>query len=127
MQLDYTVETSKSFAEAVAAVEAASKEHGFGVLHIHDVQATLAAKGFAREPLKILEICNGGFAHRVLQADVKIALMLPCPVVVYVADGQTFISALRPDVMGAFYPAADIQAVAEEVNAHIIAIVDAAK
>ncbi len=42
-KFDYTVETKKSFDDAVAAVEAKSKEKGFGVLHVHDVKATLAA------------------------------------------------------------------------------------
>jgi uncharacterized protein (DUF302 family) len=55
---EYTVETQKSFDDAVAAVEERSKDKGFGVLHIHDVKATLAAKGFERTPLKIIEICN---------------------------------------------------------------------
>lgn len=127
MEFDYTVTTDKSFDDAVAAVEAASAEQGFRVLHVHDVQATLAGKGFVRDPLKIIEVCNGKYAHQVLQADVKIALMLPCPIVVYTEGGKTVISALRPDVMGQFYPNADIQVVADEVNTHILAIVDAAK
>ena len=46
--MDDTVETAKGFDEAVAATEAKSKEKGFGVLHIHDVKATLAGKGFER-------------------------------------------------------------------------------
>jgi len=53
-KFDYTVETKKSFDDAVAAVETKSREKGFGVLHVHDVKATLAAKGFDREPLKII-------------------------------------------------------------------------
>ena len=61
-EFDYTVETKKGFDEAVLAVEAKSKEKGFGVLHTHDVKATLASKGFDREPLKIIEICNPKYA-----------------------------------------------------------------
>ncbi len=41
-KFDYTVETKKSFDDAVAAVEAKSREKGFGVLHVHDVKATPA-------------------------------------------------------------------------------------
>jgi len=57
-RFDYTVETSKSFNGAVLAIEAKSKEKGFGVLHIHDVKATLANKGSDSVPLKIIEICK---------------------------------------------------------------------
>ena len=125
--LDYTVETKKGLDEAVEAVQAKSREKSFGVLHVHDVQATLAGKGFPRGPLKIIEICHPQHAHDVLEKDVKISLMLPCPISVYVEKGKTFISALRPRLMGAFYPEAHIEAVADTVDRAITAIVDEAK
>jgi uncharacterized protein (DUF302 family) len=125
--LDYTVTTDKSFDAAVEAIQAKSKEMGFGILHVHDVQATLAGKGFVRGPLKIIEICNARHAFDVLEKDVKIALMLPCPICVYIEGGRTVISALRPKLMGSFYPEARIEATAGAVDAAILAIVDAAK
>ncbi len=124
---DYTVETNKTFDEAVSAIETKSKEKGFGVLHIHDVKATLASKGFDREPLKIIEICNAKYASQVLAKDIKISLMLPCPISVYVEDGKTYISTLRPKVISDFYPRADIQSVAEEVDRIVLSIVDESK
>ena len=87
----------------------------------------LAGKGFPRGPLKIIEICHPKHAHDVLEKDVKISLMLPCPISVYVEKGKTFISALRPRLMGAFYPEAHIEAVADTVDRAITAIVDEAK
>jgi len=94
------------------------------VLHVHDVKETLAGKGFDREPLKIIEICNPMYASEVLKADVKISLMLPCRIVVYVEDGRTFISALRPKVISEFYPEAKIKETAEEVDRMVLSIVD---
>lgn len=126
-KFDYTVETEKSFDEAVSAIEEKSKEKGFGVLHIHDVKATLAAKGFDREPLKIIEICNAKYASLVLAKDIKISLMLPCPISVYVEDGKTYLSALRPIMIADFYPQADIKSVAEEVDRIVLTIVDESK
>ncbi len=125
-KFDYTVETKKSFDDAVAAVEAKSKEKGFGVLHVHDVKATLAGKGFDREPLKIIEICNAKYASQVLARDVKISLMLPCPISVYVEGGKTFISTLRPGMISVFYPNAGVTALAEEVDRTVLAIIDEA-
>ena len=126
-KFDYTVETKKSFNEAVTAVESKTQEKGFRVLHTHDVQATLAEKGFQREPLKIVEICNAKYASQVLEKDIKISLMLPCPISVYTEKGKTFISALRPKVMKDFYPDAKIEQQAEEVDRIVIAIIDEAK
>ena len=126
-RFDYTVETNKSFDEAVASVEAKSKEKGFGVLHIHDVKATLANKGFDSVPLKIIEICNAKYASQVLAKDIKISLMLPCPISVYVENDKTYISTLRPKIISDFYPQADIEAIAEEVDEIVLSIVEESK
>ena len=103
-KFDYTVETDKSLDEAVATIEAKAQEKGFRVLYIHDVQATLAAKGFTTEPMKIIEICNAKFANQVLAKDKRIALMLPCPISVFVERGKTFISAFKPRVFADYFP-----------------------
>jgi uncharacterized protein (DUF302 family) len=101
---EYTVTTNKSFAEAVQAVEQKTAEMGFRVLHTHDVAATLAEKGFPREPLKIVEVCNAKYASQVLDKDVKASLMLPCPISVYVQAGETHISTLLPTSIAHFFP-----------------------
>ncbi len=126
-EFDYTVQTDKSFDEAVSAVQAKSKEKGFNVLVVHDVKATLESKGFSREPMKIIEICNAKYVDKVLARDIKIALMLPCPVVVYIQDGKTFISTLRPRVLADFYSSAGIAEIAADVDEIVLAIVDEAR
>jgi uncharacterized protein (DUF302 family) len=65
----YAVESSKPFDETVKAVEQKTAEKGFRVLHTHDVAATLAEKGFPREPMKIIEICNARYANQALNKD----------------------------------------------------------
>ncbi len=61
-----SITTEKPFEEAILAIERKSVEHGFRVLQTHDVAATLAEKGFPREPLKIIEICSAKYASQVL-------------------------------------------------------------
>ena len=126
MELDYTVPTAKSFDEAVEAVVHAAGVHGFRVQFVHDVAKTLAEKGFDREPVTIVEMCNAKYAAETLARDIKIGLMLPCPVMVYVESGEVFISAMRPSLISTFFPAAELDDVAAEVEAKIVAIVDAA-
>ena len=96
MQLDYTVPTSKDFDAAVETVQQLIKDAGFRVLFVHDVAATLAEKGFQRERVSIIEMCNAKYASAVLAADVKIGLMLPCPIMVYAENGTNFITTMRP-------------------------------
>lgn len=125
--LTYTVTTQKPFDEAVQAVEDATARQGFRVLHVHDVAATLHEKGFAHDPLKIVEVCNARYASRVLAEDVEISAFLPCKVTVYAQDGETHLSALLPTVMGAFFPGPAVAEVAAEVETVVRAIVDEAR
>jgi uncharacterized protein (DUF302 family) len=126
MELDYTVSTDRTFDEAVSAVTERTAAHGFKVQFVHDVAATLAEKGFSREPVTIIETCNAKYASQVLARDVKIGLMLPCPVMVYEQDGEVFISAMRPSLLGGLFPEAGIDDVAAEVEAVLIEIIDEA-
>jgi uncharacterized protein (DUF302 family) len=126
-EFEYTVTSNKTFPEAVEAVEKKTTEMGFRVLHTHDFAATLAEKGFPREPLKLVEICNAKYASRVLEKDVKLSLMLPCPISVYVQDGKTHISTLLPTSITHFFPNAGIEGVAAEVEKAVLNIVDAAR
>lgn len=125
MQLDYTVATIKSFDEAVRAVIDEAAAHGFRVQFVHDVAETLAEKGFDREPVTIVEMCNAKYASETLARDIKIGLMLPCPVMVYAENDEVFISAMRPSLISEFFPAAELDEIAAEVEAKIVAIVDA--
>ena len=126
MQLDYTVTTEKTYAEAVQAVVDRTVAHSFRVQFVHDVAETLAEKGFDREPVTIIEVCNAKFASKVLARDIRIGLMLPCPVMVYEQDGTVSIATMRPSLLGALYPEADIAEVAAQVEEIITAIVDEA-
>jgi len=126
MKLDHTVPTKLSYADAVQSVIDRTAAHGFRVQFVHDVAATLAEKGFEREPVTIVEICNARFASQVLERDIKIGLMLPCPVMVYQQDGGVFISTMLPSLIGSFFPEARIDEIAKEVEAIIMAIVDEA-
>lgn len=115
--------TEKSFEDVVSAIEEKAGERGFRVLHTHDVAATLAEKGFPREPLKIIEICNAKYASQVLARDVKVSLMLPCPISVYVQAGKTHISTLLPTSVAEFFPHAGIEELAAEVESIVLKMV----
>jgi len=127
MDFDYTVTTNKSFDEVVTSVGKETKNAGFKVLHIHDVTATLKEKGFEIEPFKIIEVCNAKSAYTVLQADIKIGLCLPCKINVYLKDGKTYISGMRPVILPQFFPQANLGNLPVEVDEIIRGIVDNSK
>lgn len=120
----HTVTSDKPFDEAVAAVQKISAEKGFRVLHTHDVAATLTEKGFDREPLTIVEVCNAKYASEVLKKDIELALMLPCPISVFVQDGNTHISTMLPSALADFFPNAGVGALAAEVEKTVLEIIE---
>jgi uncharacterized protein (DUF302 family) len=127
VDLAYTVTTGKTFEETVQAVLDAVAAKGFRVLHIHDVQATFAEKGITREPYKIIEVCNVKYAHQALQADSLVGLMMPCKINVFSERSATKLALLNPSLLAQFFPQAKLEALSQEIETLLRAVVDAAK
>ncbi len=123
----YTVATNKPFDAAVDAVYQKVAEKGFRVVYTYDVAATLAAEGFSRGPLKIIEVCNARFADEALKKDVNVALMLPCPIVVYTEGEQTYISTMRPSSLAQLSPASGLEGIASQVENIVLQIINEAQ
>ena len=126
MNMKYEKDSSRKFDEVVADVEKLTVQKNFRVLHIHDVQATVGAKGFQREPLKIIEICNARFAHEALQKNMDVSLFMPCKINVYAENGTTKIKAMRLAAIAQFLPDSDLHDLAESVDKVVTEIVDRA-
>lgn len=96
----YIVDSQKSFAQASADLETAVANHGFGVLHIHDLGNTLRSKGidFA-EDCRIFEVCDPAQAAKVLSTDMRLNMALPCRISVFTDGGKTMIGMIRPAQM----------------------------
>jgi len=116
-----TVTTSLEPADAEAAIRGALAEEGFGILTEIDVQKTLAEKlDISYRPYKILGACNPSLAHRALDADERIGLLLPCNVIVASGDeSQTIVSILDPGVMGRLASNPEVDEVAREARSRL--------
>ena len=125
----YIVETSKSFNQASTDLASAVAHHGFGVLHIHDLGATLRSKGIAfDEECKVFEVCNPGQAAKVLSTDMRLNMALPCRISVFTEKGKTKIGLIRPvQMLSALSQDAALVQVAKEVEEKTIQMVDEAK
>src|SRR5450756_3067007 len=96
--MGYAISTTldQGIDETLSAVRAALADQGFGVLTEIDLAATLKKKlDVDIPPQVILGACNPPFAHRALQAEPSIGLLLPCNVVVRSAgEGRTIVEAI---------------------------------
>ena len=126
--MDYGMirEVNLSYEEAIARVTETLKEQGFGVLTEIDVKATFKKKLDVDWPqFKILGACSPGFAHEVLSLNPQLSLMLPCNVVVRVAEGKTLVSAIDPMMMVANENHPRLHEIATEVKGKLDAALEA--
>ncbi|WP_329445472.1 DUF302 domain-containing protein [Streptomyces canus] len=120
MSYDRTVRLTSGFATTVDAVREALAAQGFGVLTEIDVTATLKAKlGHDIEDYLILGACNPSLAHRAIEADRAIGLLLPCNVVVRREGDHTIVQALDPNTMVTLTGLPALQPVAQEATARL--------
>jgi uncharacterized protein (DUF302 family) len=113
IEFTYRREGSRTFAETLEAVESAVRAHGLAIINHHDLQATLAAKGFVIQPLVILDVAE------------DIEDPHPCKLHVYAEGDTVWVTAMRPTVLwSVIEPGAD--PLLERAEESMIAVVDAA-
>ena len=108
------------FDEAVARTRAALKDEGFGVLSEIDVRATLKEKlDVDFERYVILGACNPQLAHRALQAEHELGLLLPCNVIVHEHDGRGAVAIVDPAALLGVVDNPALRAVADEAKSRL--------
>ena len=128
MNIGLATRMHTSFADAVARTRETLAEQGFGVLTEIDVKATLKAKlGEDIEDYLILGACNPPMAHRAINVDRQIGLLLPCNVVVradLTDDKSVIIEAMNPQMLVDVTGEPQLEQLAEEVTDKLQAAID---
>lgn len=126
MKYGYTKKVSSSVDTAIQSVREALTVEGFGVLTEIDVQATLKKKLGVEDfnEYVILGACNPNFAHKALQAEIEIGLLLPCNVIVYQREDEVCVSALLPSVAMSIIENSSLQSIAFNVEEKLKKVID---
>ena len=123
MEYGFTRTVHLPFEAAVQRVTEELKNQGFGVLTTIDVQETLKQKlnvEFTR--YVILGACNPPLAHRALEVEMNIGLLLPCNVIVYEKEGKTVVGAFDPMMMVPLVGKPEMAAIAADVKKRLEAV-----
>ncbi len=123
----FNVIVQGEFAAVVARVTEELKKEGFGVLTDIDVQATLKAKlGADMRPYRILGACNPPLAHKAIEMEPDIGLLLPCNVVVREQDdGRMNVGFMDPQAVLGLVQRKDMEALGMEVRSRLERVRDA--
>jgi len=122
-----TTTIAAPYAQAITRTRAALTEQGFGVLTEIDVKKTLKEKLDTEfRPYVILGACNPALAHRALEADLGVGLLLPCTVVVFDnGDGTSTVAAIDPmAALGSVEDNPALATVAHEAQGRLYAAVE---
>ena len=128
MALAISTTLHTSFENAVERIRKALADQGFGVLTEIDVKATLKAKPDEdMEEYLILGACNPPLAHRAVNVDRQIGLLLPCNVVVRTdpdAAGTVIVEALDPQTMMQVADQPGLREVTDDATVKLQAAID---
>lgn len=113
-----SLRTDYKFDEAINLITNALKTEGFGILTDIDVKATLKEKiDVDFKNYRILGACNPTFAHKALQVEDQIGIMMPCNVTVIEQDnGHVEISIMDPTAAFNVIENEEIQPFAKELK-----------
>ena len=106
------------FNDAIVHVTQALQDEGFGILADIDVAGTMKKKlNQDMPPYRILGACNPPLAHRALESEPSIGLLLPCNVVVRQDEaGAVHVEFMDPNAVLELVNKPEITALASEVR-----------
>ncbi len=125
MNYGFSKTVDLSFEDTINKVTEELKKEGFGILTTIDIKETLKNKiDVDFKKYTILGACNPTLAHKALQAEEEIGLLLPCNVIVYEKEGKSAVSVFDPSLMSKVVENENLDSIAEEVKEMLLRVFD---
>lgn len=113
-------EIDLAFDQTVEVVTEELKKKGFGIMTKIDVKEKFKEKlGIDFKNYLILGACNPALAHKAIEAEEDIGLLLPCNVVVYEKGGKTVLDIIKPSTAMGMIDNQVLKGIATEVEAKL--------
>lgn len=126
MEYGFSKKVDMSYEKAVEKVTEELKKEGFGVLTSIDVKDTLKKKiDVDFKKYIILGACNPSLAHKALESEEELGLLLPCNVIVYEKNDGTMVSFFDPMIMTHLIDNDKLKIIAEEVQSKLKRVYEA--
>ena len=123
----YSVISSKSLHDIDHSLREAAQRHKFGVLNVLDLKQTLSAKGIEiGQECRVYDVCNPQAASKALTQDMTASAILPCRISVFSQDGKTVLATVRPTDLMRATGLTGVDALAEEIERMIVAMMNEA-
>ncbi len=111
-----------SYEVALEKLKSALKEQNFGVVSESAMHKTIMSKipGVEMDPYIVIGACNAKIAHKVLQQEANMGLLLPCKIVVkYISDNKSEVAIINPEVAMSVTGNDAITPILEEVSGQL--------
>ena len=123
----YEVASSKTLEAIDRGLQEAAAKYKLGIIAVHNLKETMARKGveFNGECL-IYEVCNPHQAKKVLEANGALSAALPCRISVYRSGENYKLTTILPTAIMRMVAAPGLEAVAQEVEQVVVAMMQEA-
>lgn len=126
MEFSYKKQVPLAFNETVEKVRVELAKEGFGVITEIDAKETFKKKlNIDFGNYVILGACHPATAHKVLELEKEMGLLLPCNVIVYEEAGMVSISAVLPTIAMGMIENSALAPIAREVEEKLKKVIDA--
>ena len=122
----FSTQVNMTFEEATSRVTELLKEQGFGILtEINAHKVVKDRLGLEMRPYRILGACNPNFAHRAIEQEPDIGLLLPCNVLIREeADGKVTVAFMDPQSVMGLVQRRELEELGTDVRQRLLSVRD---
>ena len=121
----YVIRVKKRFDLVVSDLRDSIIDSNFRITNESNIYKGLGARDVRMGEYTIIEFCNLTLAEKVLKADLRFGLLMPCRVTVYEDKDEVVLMTLRPTFIVRYLGDQSLAGIAEDIERHLINIMDA--